>query len=151
MAFDGIITKAVVSELNNNILNGKINKIFEPNKNEILLGIYSMGKNYALNISIAPLNYRINLTTHIKSNPKNVLNYCMLLRKHLIGGTIKKIYMKGLERIVYIDIECFIEKKYIDKYHKNLLMYLNYPMICNIFLKKYRLGLLQYFCLYFVK
>ena len=109
MAFDGIITKAVVYELNNCILNGKINKIFEPNKNEILLGIYSMGKNYALNISIAPLNYRINLTTHIKANPKNVLNFCMILRKHLIGGTIKKIYMKGLERIVYIDIECFNE------------------------------------------
>ena len=41
--------------------------------------------------------------------------------------------------------------KYIDKYHKNLLMYLNYPMICTIFPKKYRLGLLQYFCLYFMK
>ena len=44
MAFDGIITRAVVSELNGCLLNGRINKIFEPNKNEILLGIYSCGK-----------------------------------------------------------------------------------------------------------
>ena len=36
MAFDGIVTKAVIAELNHCLINGKINKIFEPNKNEIL-------------------------------------------------------------------------------------------------------------------
>lgn len=107
MAFDGIITRAVVSELNGCLLNGRINKIFEPNKNEILLGIYSCGKNYALNICINPVNYRVHLTTHSKSNPQNVFNFCMVLRKHLTGGTIKKIYMNGLERIIYIDVDCY--------------------------------------------
>lgn len=107
MAFDGIITRAVVSELNGCLLNGKINKIFEPNKNEILLGIYSCGKNYALNICINPVNYRVHLTTHSKPNPQNVFNFCMVLRKHLTGGTIKKIYMNGLERIIYIDVDCY--------------------------------------------
>lgn len=107
MAFDGIITRAVVSELNGCLLNGKINKIFEPNKNEILLGIYSCGKNYALNICINPVNYRVNLTTHSKPNPQNIFNFCMVLRKHLTGGTIKKIYMNGLERIIYIDVDCY--------------------------------------------
>ena len=107
MAFDGIVTRAVVSELNGCLLNGKINKIFEPNKNEILLGIYSCGKNYALNICINPVNYRVHLTTHSKPNPQNVFNFCMVLRKHLTGGTIKKIYMNGLERIIYIDVDCY--------------------------------------------
>lgn len=107
MAFDGIVTRAVVSELNGCLLNGKINKIFEPNKNEILLGIYSCGKNYALNICIDPVNYRVHLTTHSKPNPQNVFNFCMVLRKHLTGGTIKKIYMNGLERIIYIDVDCY--------------------------------------------
>lgn len=105
MAFDGITCSAIIAELNKSILNGKINKIYEPTKNEVLVGIYSMGKNYALNISIDAINYRLNLTTHSKKNPQNVYNFCMVLRKHLIGGVIKKIYMKGLERIVYIDIE----------------------------------------------
>ena len=109
MAFDGILTKAIVSELNNCLINGKINKIFEPNRNEILFSIYSDKKNYALNISIDSINYRINLTTHSKPNPQNVLNFCMVLRKHLIGGTIKKIYTNGLERIIFIDINCFNE------------------------------------------
>jgi predicted ribosome quality control (RQC) complex YloA/Tae2 family protein len=109
MAFDGIVTKAVVSELNTCLINGKINKIFEPNKNEILLGIYSSGKNYCLDISIDSVNYRINLTTNSKPNPQNVLNFCMVLRKHLTGGTIKRIYSNGLERIVFIDIDVYNE------------------------------------------
>ena len=109
MAFDGIVTKAVVSELNTCLINGKINKIFEPNKNEILLGIYSGGKNYCLNISIDSVNYRINLTTNSKPNPQNVLNFCMVLRKHLTGGTIKRIYSNGLERIVFIDVYVYNE------------------------------------------
>lgn len=109
MAFDGIVTKAIVAELNDCLINGKINKIYEPNKNEILLGIYSSGKNYALNISIDSINYRINLTTNSKPNPQNVLNFCMVLRKHLLGGIIKQIYTNGLERIVFIDIDCYNE------------------------------------------
>ena len=109
MAFDGIVTKAVVSELNTCLINGKINKIFEPNKNEILLGIYSSGKNYCLNVSIDSVNYRVNLTTNSKPNPQNVLNFCMVLRKHLTGGTIKRIYSNGLERIVFIDIDVYNE------------------------------------------
>lgn len=120
MAFDGIVCSAVVAELNKNILNGKINKIYQPNKNEILLGIYSMGKNYALNISIDSVNYRLNLTTQQKQNPKNVFNFCMVLRKHLIGGTIKRIYMNGLERIVYLDIEGFNELN--DRITKTLII-----------------------------
>ena len=109
MAFDGIVTKAVIAELNHCLINGKINKIFEPNKNEILLGIYSGGKNYCLNVSIDSVNYRVNLTTNVKPNPQNVLNFCMVLRKHLLGGCIKKIYSNGLERIILIDIDCYNE------------------------------------------
>ena len=104
MAFDGIVCSAVVAELNTLISEGKINKIFEPNKNEIIIGIYSKGKNLALNINIDPVNYRINLTTHSKPNPKNVYNFCMVLRKHLTGGTIKKVYMKELDRMILIAI-----------------------------------------------
>lgn len=108
MAFDGIVAKSVVAELQC-LINGKINKIFEPNRNELLLGIYCGGKNYALNISIGSSNYRINLTTTSKPNPQNVLNFCMVLRKHLVSGVIKKIYSNGLERVIFIDVECHNE------------------------------------------
>ena len=73
------------------------------------MGVYSSGKNYCLNVSIDSVNYRVNLTTNSKPNPQNVLNFCMVLRKHLTGGTIKRIYSNGLERIVFIDIDVYNE------------------------------------------
>lgn len=109
MAFDGIVTKQVVLELKNTLIGGKINKVFEPNKNEIILGIYCNGKNYALNISISSNNYRMNLTTNSKPNPLNAPNFCMLLRKHLVGSRITNIYSNCLERIVFIDLENYNE------------------------------------------
>lgn len=109
MAFDGIVCKHLINELNSSIIGGKINKIYEPNKNEILLGIYNNGKNYALNICIDSNNCRINLTTTTKPNPQNALNFCMLLRKHLIGFKIKNISMAGLERIITFDLEGYDE------------------------------------------
>lgn len=107
MAFDGFITKAIVSELNNCIIGAKVNKIFEPTKNEIILSLYNNGKNYALNISANPEFCRICLTTHSKPNPQNAYNYCMLLRKYLIGGKIISISNYDLERTIEIQFECY--------------------------------------------
>ena len=110
MAFDGIITKTISYELQKVLLDGKINKIFEPNKNEILLGIYSGGKNYALNICIDSNLYRLHLTTNLKANPLTAPNFCMLLRKHLMGYKIKEFYSApDLERIITIKLKGYNE------------------------------------------
>ena len=106
MAFDGIVTKAIASELQQ-LSGARIDKIFQPNKNDIILGFYLNGNNYALNICIDSQNYRIHLTTHSKPNPKIAPNFCMILRKHLIGLHIKNIITSNLERIVTIEFEGF--------------------------------------------
>lgn len=108
MAFDGITTRAVITELKNKLIGGKINKIFEPTKNEILLNIYNR-ENYTLLLSANPDYCRINLTTHTKPNPQNAPNFCMLLRKYLIGGKIIDISNYDLERTVQIKFECYNE------------------------------------------
>lgn len=108
MAFDGIVTKAIASELQN-LSGARIDKIFQPNKNTILLGFYLDGNNYLLNICVDAVNYRIHLTTHPKSNPKVAPNFCMVLRKHLLGLRIKNIITNNLERLVIIDFEGFDE------------------------------------------
>lgn len=108
MAFDGIVTKSIVKEMQN-IIGSKIDKIYEPDKNTIILGLYLNGKNYALNICIDSHNCRMNLTTHQKVNPLVAPNFCMLLRKHLIGGRIVDFSMLGLERLVEIKIETINE------------------------------------------
>ena len=118
MAFDGIVTKAIAAELQN-LSGSKIDKIFEPNKNTIVFGLYFSGAHYLLNICIDSQNYRINLTKHTKPNPKTAPNFCMLLRKHLIGMYIKNITTNNLERLVIIDLEGlddfgdFISKKLV--------------------------------------
>ena len=106
MAFDGIVTKAITSELQQ-LIGGRIDKIYEPNKNDIILGFYLNGVNYALNICTNAQNYRLHLTTHTKPNPKNALNFCMLLRKYLIGLRIKNIISVNLERVITIEFEGF--------------------------------------------
>jgi predicted ribosome quality control (RQC) complex YloA/Tae2 family protein len=104
MAFDGIVTKSIVNELNI-LIDSKIDKIYEPNKNTILIGLYGNRQNYALNICIDSSNYRINLTTHSKPNPNVAPNFCMLLRKHLIGSYLRNIEMNSLERVVIFNLE----------------------------------------------
>lgn len=106
MAFDGIVTKAIASELQQ-LSGARIDKIFQPNKNNIILGFYLNGTNYALNICTDHKNYRIHLTTHPKKNPQVAPNFCMVLRKHLIGLHIKNIITNKLERIVTIEFEGF--------------------------------------------
>ena len=119
MAFDGIVTKAIVTELQE-LVGSKIDKVHEPDKNTIVLGLYSQGKNYALNICIDAHNCRLNLTTHTKPNPLVAPNFCMLLRKYLIGGKISNISMQGLERIVNIEIETINEFNEIE--NKTLIL-----------------------------
>lgn len=106
MAFDGIVTKSICSELQQ-LAGARLDKIFQPNKNNIILGCYNNGFNYAINICTDPQNYRIHLTTHPRANPQVAPNFCMILRKHLIGLHIKNIFTKGLERIIIIEFEGF--------------------------------------------
>lgn len=108
MAFDGIVTKAIVTELSE-LTGARIDKVFEPNKNEIILGLYSEKKNYALDICIESQNCRINLTTNAKPNPQIAPNFCMLLRKNLIGLKVKNFITFDLERLVIIEFEGFNE------------------------------------------
>ena len=111
MAYDGLINYSVVSELQPKIIDGKIDKIFEPNFEEIILGIYSNGTKYALNLVTNSKYYRASLTTNAKPNPTFAPNFCMTLRKYMLGTHVTNIYTKGLERIIFIEFEGFNKSK----------------------------------------
>ena len=108
MAFDGIVTKTIANELQN-LSGARIDKIFQPNKDNILIGCYLNKTNYLINICINSSSYRIHLTTHPRSNPSVAPNFCMVLRKHLLGLHIKNIITNNLERVVTIEFEGFDE------------------------------------------
>ncbi len=107
MAFDGFITKSVITELNNTIIGAKVNKVYEPTKNDVVLSLYNNGNNYLLDLCANPEFCRICLTSHTKQNPQNAYNFCMLLRKYLVGGKIIKISNYDLERTIEIQFECY--------------------------------------------
>ena len=104
MAFDGIVTKKIVEELQT-LIRYKIDKIYEPDKNTIILGLYGNFTNVAILSCISSSNYRIHLTNNMIKNQNVAPNFCMLLRKHILGYKIKSIYTKNLERIVFLELE----------------------------------------------
>ena len=109
MSLDGIVVNSIIEELNEKLLGGRIDKIYQQEKDEILINIYNKGINYKLIISSSSNNPRIHLTDHKKTNPSNPPMFCMLLRKHLSGGIILNISQFFMDRIIFIDISSLDE------------------------------------------
>lgn len=105
MAFDGITIANITKELNDTLAGGRLSKIAQPEKDELLLTIKTSEGQYRLVLSAnasLPLLY---LTDRNKQSPMTAPNFCMLLRKHIQNGRIVAITQPGLERIVNIEIE----------------------------------------------
>lgn len=103
MAFDGLFTKAMTSELQQ-LVSGRISKVHQPNQLELLLQIRAQGKNHKLLISIHPSYSRIHLTNTANVNPSEPPMFCMLLRKHIEGGVITAIEQHGSDRLIILRI-----------------------------------------------
>lgn len=105
MAFDGITIANIVHELNASILDGRINKIAQPEPDELLLTIKLPRGQKRLYISASASLPLIYLTDTNKPSPMTAPNFCMLLRKHIQNGRITGIYQPKLERIICFEIE----------------------------------------------
>lgn len=109
MAFDGIFVSALVAELSDKLIGGRIYKIYQPEVDEICLVVKNRSEEgnttHRLVISAdagIPLIY---LTEKVKENPMVAPNFCMLLRKHIGNGRITDIRQHGFDRIVEISLE----------------------------------------------
>lgn len=105
MAFDGITISAIVAELNNTLINGRIFKIAQPEKDELILTIKNNKEQFRLQISAGASLPLIYLTTTNKTSPLTAPSFCMLLRKHINNGRIVRIFQPGLERVINFEIE----------------------------------------------
>lgn len=105
MAFDGITIAALVKEFSDTLTGGHIQKIAQPEPDELLLTIKNNRKNYKLQISASATLPLMHLTENPKPSPLTAPNFCMLLRKHLNGARILSIEQIGLERVVRISVE----------------------------------------------
>jgi predicted ribosome quality control (RQC) complex YloA/Tae2 family protein len=105
MSFDGLFTRAMTEEISSLLTGGRINKIHQPYKNELIMIIRAGGKNHKLLLSAHPSYARFQITEESYENPKEPPMFCMLLRKHLEGYTIENIYQSGLDRMLVIEVK----------------------------------------------
>lgn len=109
MAFDGFVTHCMAEEWKNLILGGKIDKIYQPERDEIILTVRTPNGNHRLLLSASASNARANITTETRENPITAPMFCMLLRKHLSGGKIIGIAQNGFDRVLRLEIESYTE------------------------------------------
>ena len=105
MAFDGITIANVVKEMNDTIIGCRINKIAQPENDELILTIKGSCGQKRLFISADASLPLIYFTENNKPSPMTAPGFCMLLRKHLQNGRIVTVTQPGLERIIHIEIE----------------------------------------------
>ena len=114
MALDGVTICALVNELNKRLSGGKIDKIHQPERDEIVLHIRHAGENIRLLMCANPSYPRVHITQIQKENPTQPPMFCMLLRKHLAGGKIINFEQADFERIVKMNVECYDELGYLS-------------------------------------
>ncbi|MFA5341267.1 MAG: NFACT family protein, partial [Clostridia bacterium] len=105
MPLDGLAVKCLAYELDRICANAKIQNVYMPKKDEVILGIYSNSTSYNISLSLEPSSPGIYLKREKTQNPKTPFSFCMFLRKHIGNGYITKVYTKDYERIIYFDIE----------------------------------------------
>lgn len=105
MALDGIAIAALTKELREKLQGGRVYKIAQPERDELLLTIKNNGSQYRLILSADASMPLLYLTENNKKSPMNAPNFCMLLRKHIQNARILSIDQPGLERVVHIRME----------------------------------------------
>ena len=109
MALDAATLALCARELKTTLLDSRIDKIFEPTRDEVLLLLRTRTDTYRLLLSARSGSARVCLTGESFENPATPPGFCMLLRKHLAGGRLLDIRMEPGERIVFFDFQCVNE------------------------------------------
>lgn len=105
MAFDGIVIANLVKDIKEKLEGGKINKIAQPEKDELMFTVKNNRETIRLLISANASLPLIYFTETNKPGPLAAPNFCMLLRKHIGTGRIVSVSQPGLERIIEFEIE----------------------------------------------
>ncbi len=105
MPMDGLTLQFVASELNAKLSQGRVDKVAQPEKDELVLTIRSQGENHKLLLCASPNNARAHLTAQNLSNPMEPPMFCMLMRKHLLSGHVLSVRQIGGDRVLHVEIE----------------------------------------------
>ena len=109
MPLDALCLSGVVAELKPILTGAKIDKVHQPGRDEIILALRLGRGNGRLLLSASPNHPRLQMTELSRENPDAPPMFCMLLRKHLMGGRILSVEQPHLERIVELRLEVLDE------------------------------------------
>ena len=105
MAFDACMLACSLSELKKTALGARIEKVYQPERDEIILQMRSFEGGKRLQINAGASNPRIGFTELQKENPQNPPMFCMLLRKYLQGAKLTEISQAQFDRIAYLGFD----------------------------------------------
>lgn len=120
MAFDGIFLNAIANEIKSKATNAKVDKIYQPQKDEIILSLRCFGENIKLLLSANGSAPRLHFTALQKENPLSAPMFCMVLRKHLAGAKLVDVLQNGIERVLFLVFDCYDD--FGEQVQKNLVI-----------------------------
>ena len=109
MVYDGMLMSRVINQINNTLIGGRVNRIYQISAYELLMTIRANRQNYKLLLSCHPMYARLQLTELDFVAPQTPSHMTMLFRKHLEGGYLIKIEQIGLDRIAQLEFSAFNE------------------------------------------
>jgi predicted ribosome quality control (RQC) complex YloA/Tae2 family protein len=116
MAFDGIFIYSLVTELKNTIIGGRVEKVNQPEKDEVVLTVKNGRSAHKLSLSASAVYSKLYITGISKTNPQVPPMFCMVLRKYLVGARILDIRQLDTDRVIFIDFQSMDELGYDSVY-----------------------------------
>ena len=116
MALDGIYLYSLINELKDELIDARVEKVNQPEKDEIILTLKKNRKSQKLLISASSNYSRIHLTNTNKENPLKAPMFCMVLRKYLNTATLKDIKQVQSDRLVILEFESTDELGFNSEY-----------------------------------
>ncbi len=109
MAFDACMMRAVLGELTSEFPEAKIEKVLQPQNDEIDMVIHYGKSSRRLVFNVGPNAPRLQLSDRAKENPLKAPMFCMLLRKYFVGAKIISVDQPGFDRIAELTVSCYDE------------------------------------------
>ena len=106
MALDAAFLKLICNELNERAAGAKVDKVYQPERDEFVFFLRGFHDTLKLRISASSASPAVYITEHTKDNPKQAPTLCMLARKLFIGGRFVSAEQPGMERVVTLKFEC---------------------------------------------
>ncbi len=131
MAFDAFFLKAVLEEIRQNTTGARVEKIYQPSRDTVLLQLKGQEGRQKLLLVASPTAPRLHLTTANPENPAEPPMFCMLLRKHLSGARLRAVEQLPMERCAAFTFDCIDELG--DPVQKKLVAELM-GRTCNLYL-----------------